>query len=229
MKRLLIFVAALSCAAACPALGEQYWIAYEGDDYPENEGWTRVYGDGNWPPEDEPDRWIEDGELVIDTSRDDPLWEYYQLPVADPGPGEMFVAEWRVRSEILSGPYDNTVIVARDASPGYVGVRFEAQGLQILNEDLVIPLDPGEPHAFRLESNAMDTYALWIDAQIAHIGFFYTDTLLQSFTGFGAGVQGASSISYWDYFRYGVVPEPTSVLLWAFAGLLAYRTRQRNR
>ena len=60
MRHLLIFAAALSCAAASPALAEQYWIAYEGDDFPENEGWTRTISAGG------AERWIEDGALVLD-------------------------------------------------------------------------------------------------------------------------------------------------------------------
>jgi len=217
-----MFLAALSCAGFPVATAEEYWVAYEGNDFPENEGWTRVYGDGNWPPEDEPDRWLEDGELVIDTSRDDQLWEYYELPLADPAPGEMFVAEWRVRSEILSGPYDNTVVVARDRSPGHVAFRLERESLLIATEDLSIPIAPGAGHEYRFESTDMDAYTLFIDGNLAHVGVFETETLLQSFTGFSADTQGASSVSYWDYYRFGVVPEPRSVSLCAL-GLLARR------
>ena len=51
---LLLFVAA---AVAKPAMAEQYWVAWEGNDYPENEGWERWNHDPDWVA----DRSISDG------------------------------------------------------------------------------------------------------------------------------------------------------------------------
>jgi hypothetical protein len=226
MMRLLMFLTALSCAVPCPALAEQYWIAYEGNDFPENEDWTRVYGDGNWPPEDEPDRRLQNGELVIDTSRDDQLWEYYSHPLTDPGPGEVFVAEWRVVSEILVNDHDNGVVFARDAAPAHISFHLTPDSLRISHEDLYIPITPGLRHTYRVESQDMISYAVWIDEELVHTGTFETDTLLQSYAGWGAGTQGASSVSRWDYFRFGVVPEPSSGLLF---GCCLWLLRARSR
>jgi hypothetical protein len=219
--RVVCFVLALAFGVAS-ARADEYWVAYEGNDFPENEGWNRLYGDGQWPPEDEPDRWIEDGELVIDTSRDDQLWEYYWLPLTDPGIGETFVAEWRVRSEILSGQRDNGVVFARDAFAAHVGFHLQPNGLLVSTEGVIIPLDPSISHTYRFESSDMDSYRLFIDGDVAHESHFETDTLLQSYTAGGAGTVGASSISHWHYYRYGVVPEPRSVSLFAL-GLLGGR------
>ena len=219
MRWLFVLTAALA-VLVMPAGAEEYWIAYEGNDFPENEGWTRVYGDGGWPPEDEPDRWIENGELVIDTSRDSQLWEYYWLPLFDPGPGETFVAEWRVRSEILSGQYDNSVVFARDASPGHVAFRLGTGVLFVATENLSLPITPAESHVYRFESADMQAYTLCIDGEPVHEGHFETDTFLQSYTGFSADAQGTRSVSYWDYYRFGVVPEPNPLASVIACGLL---------
>jgi len=202
------------------ATADQYWIAYEGNDFPENEGWERTYGDGNYPPQDEPHRWLEDGVLVIDTSRDPQLWEYYSIrPITDPEPGELFVAEWRVRLDLLSGPHDGGVLIARDRVPADVSFTLTNDFLEIWGE-VDIPIAPGEYHAYRFESEDMVTYRLLIDAHLAHAGHFNTETLLQSKVAFGPATQGASSTSYWDYFRFGVVPEaPTGAS--AIVGLLS--------
>jgi len=51
MTRLLMFSVAALLAMASSALGEPYWITYEGNDLPENEGWNRSWGndDGQYP------------------------------------------------------------------------------------------------------------------------------------------------------------------------------------
>lgn len=59
MQRILISL--LTLAGTCAAMGDEYWIAYEGNDYPENEGWVR------WASEPPAKRWIENGSLFIDT------------------------------------------------------------------------------------------------------------------------------------------------------------------
>ena len=66
MKRviLLLFTAAALGTLVIPAGAEPYWIAYEGNDFPENEGWER-YVTG--PPAV---RWLEDGSLFVDSRAD---------------------------------------------------------------------------------------------------------------------------------------------------------------
>jgi len=44
MFRMLMFLAAVSYATAGIATAEPYWITYEGNDLPENEGWNRGWG-----------------------------------------------------------------------------------------------------------------------------------------------------------------------------------------
>jgi len=217
-----MFLAALSCAGLSVATAEQYWIAYEGNDFPENEGWERTYGDGHWPPQDEPDRWLEDGALVIDTMRDPSLWEYYSVHRAiDPGPGELFVAEWRVRVDEIGGwaGYDPGVVIARDYPPGHAVFRFDVDQFYAKEEDIWIPVTAGCYHEYRFESGDMDSYDVFVDSVHVHSGVFDADTLLSSFVTFGPGVQGGSSHSNWDFVRFGVVPEPSAGLLFGSAGL----------
>jgi hypothetical protein len=228
-RLLFVLVAALGALAA-PAGAEEYWIAYEGNDFPENEGWERTYGDGNWPPEDEPDRWLEDGALVIDTMRDPSLWEYYSIHRAiDPGPGEMFVAEWRVRVDEVGGwaGYDPAVVIARDDPPGHVAFAFDVDRFWAREEDLWIPVAAGQYHEYRFESTDMDSYDVFVDGVHVHSGWFDSDTFLGSFVNFGAGVQGGSSHSNWDFVRFGVIPEPNGAILLP-AVLLAQLTFTRR-
>ena len=44
-----------------PAAAEPFWIAYEGNDYPEHEGWERVTIGGA------AQRQLDDGGLILDT------------------------------------------------------------------------------------------------------------------------------------------------------------------
>ena len=48
-------------ASTLVVYAEPYWFAYEGNDLPENEGWTRHT---NNPIAD---RWLEDGSFFLDT------------------------------------------------------------------------------------------------------------------------------------------------------------------
>jgi hypothetical protein len=215
MNRLLIFVAALSCAAACPALAEQYWIAYEGDDFPENVGWDRHWG-VHVPPGDPnsvPERSIDDGVFVLDTTCDIWLYDYYEIDRAiDPPPGELFVAEWRVTVETQLVWWDACVVIARDDPPGDLGFLFGPDTLFVEETDETYEIGPGA-HAYRFESWDMDEYLLYVDGALIHEGAFQTPSGLQSFVAFGNAVAGGSSISRWDYVRFGVVPEPSAFLL----------------
>ena len=218
------------CAFTASATAEPYWIAYEGNDFPENEGWERTYGDGNWPPQDEPDRWLEDGALVIDTMRNPSLWEYYSIHRAiDPGPGELFVAEWRVRVDELGGwaSYDPAVLIARDDPPGHALFAFDMDQFYAEEEDTWIPITPGQYHEYRFESTDMDSYEVCLDGVHVHSGWFDGDTFLYSYVAFGPSVQGGSSRSNWDFVRFGVIPEPSGVILLA-GGLLTQLTVTRR-
>jgi len=218
MSRLLMFLAALSCAGFPVATAEEYWIAYEGNDFPENEGWLRIsYG--------QPERWLEDGCLVID-SRGSVSWvEFYQLNMGgnlDPGPGELFVMQWRLRIDEAYGG-DITVGVYSDDKWAAAFQLYADTISSVFELDTSAPFLPDVFHEFELRSSDMRSYELYIDDELAIEGSFWL-SLTESRVGWGDSVQGAASLSRWDYFRFGVVPEPSSALLLGL-GLLIRRDR----
>ncbi len=217
MTRILFYLM-VSALLATVASADEYWITYEGNDFPENEGWQRIsYG--------QPERWIEDGCLVID-SRGSVSWvEFYQLNMGgnlDPGPGELFVMQWRLRIDEAYGA-DITVGVFSD-DKWAAAFQLDADTISSVFElDTSAPFLPDVFHEFELRSSDMRSYDLYIDDDLAIEGSFWL-SLTDSLVGWGDDVQGAASLSRWDCFRFGVVPEPSSALLFTL-GLLAWRDR----
>jgi len=227
MRHLLIFVSALSCAAACPALAEQYWIAYEGDDFPENEGWTREYGDEHGPDHGGAVRWIEDGALVTDSLYNPLVYDYQAMyRLIGLGAGELFVMRWRLRVDEVSAFYDESVGIFSD--DGW-GTHFQFWPTRVVsnyeNAD-IFPFTLGEYHTFEFWSSDMRSYELRMDGEFEWTGeFSYVYT--SSEVGWGDTLQGAGSFARWDYFEFGVVPEPAGALMLSCVGLAAlYRCRR---
>jgi hypothetical protein len=216
MIRMLSFTAAVLLVPAV-ATAEQYWIAYDGDDFPEKVGWRRHFGNEHGPGQGGAERWIEDGVFVLDSLRHDQIFDFYdvQRPIG-PGPGEYFVAAWRACIDVTFGEYDSEVVIARDDPPGHVAIEYDVDLATISTNGVSFPIAPGLFHTYRVESDDMEQFVFFIDGTAVHIGEFDSDSVLQSFVAFGDGVQGARSLSQWDYFRFGVVPEPG--VLWLFAG-----------
>ena len=113
---LLCFICSALGALALPAGAEPYWIAYEGNDFPENEGWDRIYGDEYGPGHGGAERWIEDGVFVLDGRRHPSIVDFYEIRrEVDPSPGETFIMQWRVRvSDMPDDEYDPGVVVFSD-------------------------------------------------------------------------------------------------------------------
>ena len=65
-----------------------------------------------------------------------------------------------------------------------------------------------------------------IDNDLARQGTLW-DGLLESKFAWGDGVRGASSLAQWDYVRYGVVPEPSSLSCCILAAVVLRRVRSR--
>ncbi len=217
MTRILRFLV-VSLVVVSAVSADQYWIAYEGNDFPENEGWLRIsYG--------QPERWIEDGCLVID-SRGSVSWvESYRLEMQgnlDPGPDELFVMQWRLRIDEAYGA-DIGITVFSDDKWG-AAFQLDADTISsVFEPDTSAPFLPGVFHEFELRSSDMRSYELYIDDDLAIEGSFWFQ-LIESRVGWGDGVQGAASLSRWDYVRFGVVPEPSSALLLGL-GVLIRRDR----
>jgi hypothetical protein len=214
----------LLLAATLPAVASPFWVAYEGDDYPENQGWQRVYGDENGPYKGGAVRSLADGVLTSDGLRNNQIFDYYyQDLTCDPGPGETFVAEWRVRIDPRSGAEDVGVGIFRASSPAHAYFYLGPSAVEVLPGEFSIGLAPDQFHAYRFESPDMVHFTLTIDDTIGLAGIFDSFTVNQGAVGFGDDVQGQRSLAQWDYFRYGIVPEPASGFAVCLAACFALR------
>lgn len=196
---------------ASPALSNEYWIAYEGNDLPENVGWTRYWG--NWQGEYQGPgayRTIQDGIITYDSLYDDGVYDfnYIQRPQAtDPRPGELFVMEWRLRVDEVRGRWDPGVTIFSDTGRA-IDFTYGANYVEsVFDPTLYVPIAPGVLHSYRMESPDMLTYTFYIDGQLAHSGPFW-QAASKSYMAWGDGVEGAASVHDWDYVRFGVIPEP---------------------
>jgi hypothetical protein len=216
---LLCFVCAALGALALPAGAEPYWITYEGNDLPENEGWERNWGNWDGPHEgDGAIRTVEDGILTCDTRFDTGVYDYsfVERPGStDPGPGEMFVMEWRalIEDEVGEPSWDTAAWIASD--DGWqvcIGLRPHEVVSAFEHGSSPIPIEPGVFHDYRLVSSGMRSYEFYIDGNLARAGGFWRG-LTESRLWWGPVTLGASSLSHWDYVRVGVIPEPASCFL----------------
>jgi hypothetical protein len=216
-----VAVLGLLLGAGLVARADPYWVEYDGLDYPENEGWERSYGDEQGPHHGGAVRTIEDGVLVVDSLRHDQIFDYYEIDrLINPEPGELFVAEWRLRVDEPSDFGDAGVVIARDAPPGKVAVDFGTDGVEVRGAgEIALPVAPGAFHTYRFESTDMVAFDFLVDGQLAYQGRFEDFTLLESFVNFGDGVQGLRSLSEWDYVAFGVVREPASGLMLSLVAL----------
>jgi len=202
---------------------EQYWIAYEGNDFPENEGWTRhTYAGGA-------ERWLEDGSLAIDTTGDLEITDWYShSDIRGPGLGETFVAEWRLRVDESLVYYNADLTIARPDLPGDLTIEHTTDHIRIFDDWTTIDITPGEFHSYRLESQDMDAYTLFIDGVPVYDGYFQTPSVLDPFLAFGDAIRGAGSLSRWDYVRFGIVPEPCSLILLVLMSVVSSICRNRR-
>lgn len=210
LARMLPGAVVLCCASL--AVATPYWIAYEGDDLPENVGWTRHYGDEIGFGHGGAVRTIEDGALVIDSRRNQMIFDFAEMnrPI-DPEPGELFIAEWRLLVEEHTGYRDTGVTIAGDADAD-LAIRHTLDSVVNDREGWVVPVAPGQWHRYTVTSLDMQHYEFAIDGSLAQQGTFNVITLNRSFVNFGDMAQGgeSGSVAQWDYVRFGVVPEPAS-------------------
>jgi len=224
-------VALLVAIVPSTVLAEPYWIAYEGNEYPEDVGWRRTYGDENGPYAGGAQRSLAGGVFTLDSMRHDQIVDFYRIErLINPGMGEVFRAEWRVHVDPVSDADDAGVLIARDSPPGFISFKNGPDSLLIKPGNVVIPLAPGVFHSFLVESSNMETFDLSVDGAPTYSGLFKTNSLLESYVVFGDGVQGARSLTRWDYVRFGVVPEPAALplLLVCTIGLTVRSARVRG-
>jgi hypothetical protein len=218
MWRTFALLAALTGVGV--AFATPYWIDWDGTDWPENQGWTRNWG--NWNGQYQGPgayRTLENGILTYDSLYDPGVADFYFMErpgQIDPSPGEVFVMEWRLKIDVVNGAGDPGIAVFSDGAWA-LGYTYASDHLRSMFESyLSIPFEPGLWHEYRVTSADMRAYDLYIDGELAHHGTL-EQAVTQSHVGWGDCAQGASSLHHWDYLRYGVVPEPYAchlMLLW---------------
>ena len=194
---------------------------------PETEGWDRRWGNWDGPYEgDGAIRTVADGILTMDSLFDAGVYDYARLDRpghVDPGPGETFVMEWRVLvDETIGEPYYDAGARVGSDDAWQLGFGVYPDALLSTFEDLTIPIAAGVFHEYRAVSSDMRSYELFVDGELALTGEFW-EGLTESRFGWGDRVQGVASRAHWDYFRVGVIPEPSSCLLFFVLGAMRMR------
>ncbi len=208
-----------SAAGATP-----YWIAWEGTDWPENQGWTRSYNNNGDL------RSLHLGVMTLDGVSMPGGSDSYSIArpgATDPDPGELFLMQWRLRVvEVPANRYDPMVGVLSDDG-WIVLITYSMSRFVLPNESItLIDFEPGLFHSYELRSADMRTYHLFVDDVLVRVGAF-TSVVTQSKVAWGDGGVPTSSVSDWDYFRVGVVPEPSSAMTVALFGVVAARVRRK--
>ncbi|MBK9127751.1 MAG: hypothetical protein IPM13_08105 [Phycisphaerales bacterium] len=217
----VVILAALMLAP--PAAATPWWVAWEGDDFPENEGWTRTVA--GQPSQ----RTLEDGVMTLDSLGTTGGWDGYQLMRSggrDPGPGETFVLRWRMRVEAVEGwAWDPGLGVLSD-SAWYVSFLFSIDRIWSPYEYVILSFAPGVFHAWELRSSDMRNYELYLDGALIRQGYLVRSVDPAWVASWGDSVLGPRSRSSWDYVHLGVVPECSTSGLVAVLGLMAARVRR---
>jgi len=219
MKRIVAVVAAGLCA--CLVQAELFWISYDASCglYPEEVGWTRTTHGGGAV------RSLADGILTLDSTASSMINDSYRMErPTTPGPGETFVCEWRMCLAEHSGFGESLMSMRADDG---AGAQFRYWMDHVQSEDgWSVPITPGVFHTYRLESVDMYAFSLWIDDAFVRTGDFDRPGPPVPYAAFGDGSYGASrSITQWQYFRFGIVPEPGGLMLALVA--CAYGARMR--
>ncbi len=217
---------------AASAAGAEYWVAWEGDDLPENQGWTRAWGDGQGQYHGQgAHRTLAHGMLTYDSLFDPNVHDLNEMirpGQMQPGPGEKMVVEWGLLVSQVVGYCDPGVTVSSD--DGWcMGMEYSYDRVYSLSESfLAIPFAPGVMHDYRWISSDMRSYDLYIDGLLVHHGPLRYAGVFPSEVLWGDAAEGVASLHTWDYFRFGIVtPEPGA--LFGIGLMCASRTVARTR
>jgi hypothetical protein len=232
--RPFVWVGGLLALVSGAAHASPFWIAWEGDDWPESVGYVRSWGNWNGPNQGGAVRTLENGALTYDTLYDPGAYDYYyrdDLPGLELQPGETVVLEWRMKiDQAYSGGDPGLSLKSEDGwALGYTIAEDRIRS--IFENDLEIPFVPYVWHDYQVVSSDLRAYDLFIDGSLAHQGSFGYVFPGAPHVGWGDAGQNFTSGSYhsWDWFRVGVVaPEPGSLLLSLLAWVTAWRGARRG-
>jgi hypothetical protein len=224
VRRLLLLGLCVGAASAA-ALAEPYWISYEATDrYPEEEGWERLaYGGGAV-------RSLEGGALVLDGRAASGIADLYVAEIpSPPDEGETFVVQWRMWVSDVTGRYDPGLRVSFSPQ-GVVLLGYSEDGVysQLEGGQRIADFQPGVFHDFALSTSDVVGYDFWIDGQLVHTGRFAGPQYYEELA-WGDAMLGATSLSRWDFVRFGTVPEPATGALLGLGALLALTPRARTK
>jgi hypothetical protein len=225
---MLVAMMALSAGAA---LGDTWQLTFDGSAMPEQEpGWHRVYREGGdvrtiTTDPDDPNNHF----LVIDGRGNYMATDHASHfgPVDPDGPGEIFVAQWRVLLSVVTtiGPDAGTDFVSNDGHDLALAIGYDY--VESVYDQWTYPIAGGVFHTYRVESTDMTYYDLFIDGEFArHAAFFPgLGTPMIDFGDIGYGA--ARSVAEWDYLRAGVylTPEPACLILVASVCVCMCRRR----
>jgi len=196
-----------------PAPGQV--ITYEGNVFPEEQGWER-----RPPGAPHGERWLEDGWLI--QSLAEPAQDYYRFNIGGMTSlvGRFFV-EWRAMTDnpewlIYEWQVPAVVSAAGQGASLYHTVMTESAA--VLSRDITIPwvvvsFSVDEPHTYRIEVTP-DEYIWYVDGIVADSGIpegRYPDP--NAFVIWGASLtyEGAPpATTAWDFVRLGRIPDDAS-------------------
>ena len=217
-----VAVAFAALLLAPPAAATPWWVAWEGNDFPENEGWERtIYGE---PAQ----RTLDNGVMTLDSLATAGGWDAYQLFLGgnlDPGPGELFIMRWRLRVEAIEGGnWDPTVYIMSDDA-WIISFHYSMNRLWSTFENVLLSFAPGVFHSWELRSANMRQYELYLDGGLVRQGQF-GQAVVPSRLGWGDGGGLERSRSAWDYVHVGTLPEPGCVAALVIVGICAAGVRR---
>ncbi len=226
--RRLATLGILLCNLTGAARAEQFWVAWEGNDFPENEGWERVHYGDDGPPAI---RSLSNGVMTLDGLASTRIVDAYRMyrPI-NPQAGEEFVIHWRLQIDEVGNqnyPYDPGLSIYSDDGWDVLLVMGVDEVHSVL-EQADFGFEAGVFHDWTFRTKDMRSYTLSVDRSVVYTGVFTQSGPVEWRLSWGDIVAGSNSLSDWDYFRFGIVPEPTSCIsLLALLGFVAAQPSRR--
>lgn len=199
-------------AAAVPGFAQI--VSYEGNSFPEDEGWERR------PRPHPPERWLSNGWIYFRAEVFDPKLcagedEYYRWELDGYAGANRFMLEWAVISD---GPRSEIPDVAPSScvAAGQRGIWFhttvardQASFLLDVRYPFWADLEPDVPHAFRLDIYGEHWYEWSVDGDVRAAGRPEgTYPTADSFIIWGARAACYDSTTAYDFVRFGIPDEP---------------------
>jgi hypothetical protein len=202
-------------ASAVPVFAQV--VSYEGTSLPEDQGWERI--EVLFPA----DRWLQDGwffqqpEIVAPGPPQVGEEDFYRHSFADFAGVQTFFVEWRIETDGTQQGIPN-VSPASLVAGGRMGIFYHftiaEDQVRFIDSDLsvlLIDIQPGVPHTYRLELFADALYVFYIDGEnidsdVPEGPYPTSDSRIT----FGARAGVEDSTTRWDYIRYGTIPEDGS-------------------